>query len=107
MAASSDHQQSDDQFLPPKPTPPYPSDCCGTGQCVCVLITMPSVLQYYYSIHAGCIPCVNELYEQELSQWLHLQSMSITERREWYNDKELLAACSDIPPAISREAFKQ
>lgn len=36
-----------EDILPPKPTAPHPSDCCGTG----------------------CCPCVHDIYEQDLKAW--------------------------------------
>lgn len=40
-----DHQPDD--RLPPKPEPPEPGDCCGSG----------------------CMPCVYDRYEDELEAW--------------------------------------
>lgn len=36
-----------EDLLPPKPRPPHPSDCCGTG----------------------CCPCVHDIYEQDMKSW--------------------------------------
>ena len=34
-------------LLPPAPIPPAPKDCCGSG----------------------CVPCVNDIYDQEVAMW--------------------------------------
>lgn len=36
-----------DSKIPPKPEKPLPEECCG----------------------GGCIPCILELYEEELARW--------------------------------------
>ena len=52
--------------LPDAPEEPLPSDCCG----------------------GGCVPCVMDVYEEELQQWRRLKEMSPRQRAKWKREKE-------------------
>ncbi|MCP1673673.1 cytochrome-b5 reductase [Natronocella acetinitrilica] len=50
----------DDNDLPPPPEKPDPQDCCGSG----------------------CIPCILEVYEDELEAWREKVAAIKARRRE-------------------------
>lgn len=58
-----------EEDLPDRPEEPLPSDCCG----------------------GGCVPCVMDVYQDQLQQWEKLKSMSPSERSKW-REAELRAA---------------
>lgn len=104
----------EDEFLPPRPTRPLPTDCCGTGEahaCIKNIASSTLVLLLLLLLIVcvlGCTPCVNDLYEEELSEWLKLCSMTAPERHKWYSDREAgLKMPTEFPIALSREKFQQ
>ena len=54
------------------------------------------------------MPCVNDLYQDELCQWLRLKSMTIEERKKWWQEKQKTskANSTEIAAALSPEQFK-
>lgn len=51
--------------LPEAPEEPLPSDCCG----------------------GGCVPCVMDVYQEQLKQWLELKAMSPSDRVKWMKEQ--------------------
>ena len=58
--------EEDDSWLPEKPEKPLPSDCCGSG----------------------CIPCVMDIYEEDMAQWMKLKSLTPLERKALHEELE-------------------
>lgn len=56
-------------------------------------------------IITGCTPCVNDLYQDELSQWLQLKSMTIEGRQKWWREKQK-PSNSKIAAALAPEQFR-
>ena len=48
---------------------------------------------------------MNDLYEEELSQWLKLKAMTVSERRKFYSERDG-SAVSERVGALSQESFK-
>lgn len=59
-----------EEDLPDPPEEPLPSDCCG----------------------GGCVPCVMDVYQEQLQLWEKLKSMSPGERSKWREEEEQRAA---------------
>ena len=55
-----------EEDLPDPPEEPLPSDCCG----------------------GGCVPCVMDIYQEQLQKWEKLKSMSPNERSKWRKEEE-------------------
>ena len=63
-------------------------------------------IPYLHLILIGCTPCVNDLYQEEMSEWLKLKSMTVCERRQWWQEKEKQQNIStDV--SLSQETFRQ
>ena len=60
--------------LPPAPERPLDSDCCGQG---CVLPPAPERPLDSDCCGQGCVPCVMDIYQQELDIW-HRQCHRLT-----------------------------
>ncbi len=58
-----------EEDLPDPPEEPLPSDCCG----------------------GGCVPCVMDVYQEQLQQWERLKSMRSSERSKWREGKRRAA----------------
>ena len=58
--------EEDDSWLPEKPEKPLSSDCCGSG----------------------CIPCVMDIYEEDMAHWIKLKSLTPLERKALYQELE-------------------
>lgn len=56
----------DTENLPEAPEEPLPSDCCG----------------------GGCVPCVMDVYQEQLEQWLQLKAMAPGDRARWMQEQE-------------------
>ena len=59
--------EEDLSYLPEPPEKPLESDCCGTG----------------------CTPCVLDIYQEELEEWLKLKAMTGEERAQWRREERL------------------
>ena len=59
-----------EEDLPDPPEEPLSSDCCG----------------------GGCVPCVMDVYQEQLQLWEKLKSMSPGERSKWREEEEQRAA---------------
>ena len=59
--------KEDLSYLPEPPEKPLESDCCGTG----------------------CTPCVLDIYQEELEEWLKLKAMTGEERAQWRREERL------------------
>ena len=70
--------------LPDAPEEPLPSDCCG----------------------GGCVPCVMDVYQEELEQWLKLKKMSPSERAEWKREKEEKKGTKEKKVAVSLAEYR-
>ena len=62
-----------EEDLPDPPEEPLPSDCCG----------------------GGCVPCVMDIYQEQLKQWEKLKSMSPSERSKWREEEKRKAAARE------------
>ena len=67
MAEIANRDSEDLSYLPEPPEKPLDSDCCGSG----------------------CTPCVLDIYQEELEQWLKLKTMSGGERAQWRKEERL------------------
>lgn len=54
-------ENEDLHYLPEPPEEPLQTDCCGTG----------------------CTPCVFDIYQEQLEEWLQLKAMAPEERKQW------------------------
>ena len=72
-------------YLPERPEEPLQSDCCGTG----------------------CTPCVFDIYQEELDEWLTQKAMTPQERVEWRMSKlgVRTGTSSDSPGALSPSEY--
>ena len=57
--------ESAEESLPDPPEEPLSSDCCG----------------------GGCVPCVMDIYQEQLEQWEKLKSMTPSERSKWREEQ--------------------
>lgn len=62
----SKEMSEDGENLPDAPEEPLPSDCCG----------------------GGCVPCVMDVYQEQLKQWLQLKAMSPGDRARWMQKQQ-------------------
>lgn len=75
----------DIENLPDAPEEPLPSDCCG----------------------GGCVPCVMDVYQEQLKQWLQLKAMSPGDRTRWMQDQqEKEKGSSEKTSAISLSEYR-
>lgn len=70
--------------LPDPPEEPLQSDCCGTG----------------------CVPCVLDIYQEEMEKWLKLKSMTPQERAEWRRQQRLKQKEVVTKTALSLSQYK-
>ena len=69
-------------------------------------INFNTLFVYYVTVcEIGCTPCVNDLYQNDLSQWLQLESMTIEERQKWWQEKQKASSAS-VDAALTPEQFK-
>ncbi len=75
-------------YLPEPPEEPLPSDCCGSG----------------------CTPCVLDIYQEELDEWLRLKSMSLQERAKWRRELRVSSrgvSSPSRPVALSTAEYRE
>ena len=73
------------EYLPDAPEEPLPSDCCG----------------------GGCVPCVMDIYHEQLEQWLHFKAMPPDQRAKWKEDqKEREKWNKDTTSAVSLAEYR-
>lgn len=74
-----------EEELPDAPEEPLPSDCCG----------------------GGCVPCVMDIYREQLEQWLKLKEMSPSERAKWrLEQREKKKDSKEMKSAISLAEYR-
>ena len=75
-----------EEDLPEMPEEPLPSDCCG----------------------GGCVPCVMDIYQEQLEEWTKLKAMSPGEREAWKKEKrEKEKGSRDKKTAISLAEYRK
>ena len=75
----------DTENLPEAPEEPLPSDCCG----------------------GGCVPCVMDIYQEQLEQWLHLKAMAPGDRAKWMQEqKEKAKRSNEKKVAVSLSEYR-
>ena len=81
MAEGSEEDLS---YLPEPPEKPLESDCCGTG----------------------CTPCVLDIYQEELDEWLKLKAMTGEERAQWRRLRRREGKDDVSPVAIFQSEYR-